>query len=75
MDRILGDISNWTYYVITGLVTSVIWLIRKVLTNERQVELLKKEIEIRNDHHKEIMAEIRSQLTELRADVKSAIGR
>jgi hypothetical protein len=75
MEKFIGDISNWTYYVVTGLIASVIWLIRKVVTNERQIELLKSEIALREQYKKERDDEIKSQLSELKNDIKSIVDK
>lgn len=45
-------------------------LVRKILTNEKQLELLKQQLALQEENRKERDAVIQSQLSELRDDVK-----
>jgi hypothetical protein len=67
---------NYLEYVVGGFVAAVFsgisWLIRRVLTNEKQIALMQAEIrdrDIRRQEDREIMNEIKSDLKEVKRDV------
>lgn len=67
---------NYIEYIVGGVVSSVFagitWLIRRVLTNEKQIALLQHEIrdrDIRRQEDREIMQEIKSDLKEVKRDI------
>ena len=43
-----------------SLIGGVVWLVRKVFTNEKQIALLEAEIKRRNEDIKEIKADVKS---------------
>ena len=65
-----SDLNTWLYGVASALAGFVFVLIRKVLTNEKQVELLKQQLTLQEESRKERDNYIQSQLSELRTDVK-----
>lgn len=71
IEKLIGDWSTWMYGLISGLVAGVIYLIRKINTNEKQIELLKQEIGIREETRLRSETEIKEHLRELRDDIKS----
>lgn len=75
MKLVWEDISVYLYGVISTLATAVIILVRKVLTNEKQLELLKQEIALREQHNKEVRDKIDASLTEIRTDIKLLMGK
>lgn len=75
MKLVWEDISVYLYGVISTLATAVVILVRKVLTNEKQLELLKQEITLREQHNKEVRDKIDSSLTEIRTDIKLLMGK
>lgn len=70
MEKIWEDLNMYVYGVISALATGVVLLVRKVITNERQIDLLRQEITIRNEAYQEANKEMKEQLSEIRADVK-----
>ncbi len=67
---------NYVEYIVAGVISSmfagVTWLIRRVLTNEKQIALLQSEIkdrDIRRQEDREIMQEIKSDLKEVKRDI------
>lgn len=69
-------ISDFVNYVIGAIVAAVFsgitWLVRRVLTNERQIALLQQEIkdrDTRRTEDREIMQEIKSDLKEVKRDI------
>lgn len=64
------NLNAWLYGIASALAGFVVLLIRKVLTNERQLELLKQQLNIQEENRKERDSQIQSQLSELRTDIK-----
>jgi hypothetical protein len=67
---------NYFEYIVGGLVAAVFsgisWLVRRVLTNEKQIELLQREIisrDARREEDREIMRDIQSDLKEVKRDI------
>lgn len=57
---------------IAAIFSGISWLIRRVLTNEKQIDLLHNEIkerDIRRQEDREIMNEIKTDLKEVKRDV------
>ena len=52
-DKVLTSIT-------VSLIGGVVWLVRKVFTNEKQIALLEAEIKRRNEDIKEIKADVKS---------------
>ena len=67
---------NYFEYIVGGLVAAVFsgisWLVRRVLTNEKQIALLQSEIisrDARREEDREIMRDIQSDLKEVKRDI------
>lgn len=67
---------DYINYIIGGVISSIFagitWLIRRVLTNEKQIALLQNEIkerDVRRQEDREIMQEIKSDLKEVKRDI------
>jgi sensor histidine kinase YesM len=67
---------NYLEYFVGAAVSSIFagitWLIRRVLTNEKQIALLQNEIkerDVRRQEDREIMNEIKSDLKEVKRDI------
>lgn len=67
---------NYLEYIIGGAIAAVFsgisWLIRRVLTNEKQIALLQTEIisrDERRNEDREIMKDIQSDLKEVKRDI------
>lgn len=58
--------SSFVSAVVAGFVGSFAWLVRRVLTNQRQIELLQAEI----NHRDKQRTEDREAMQDLRSDVK-----
>lgn len=74
MDRLWEDLNMYVYGVISALATGVVLLVRKVITNERQIDLLRQEITIRNETYQKANDEMKEQLSEIRLDVKQLMA-
>lgn len=67
---------NYLEYIVAGVISSmfagVTWLVRRVLTNEKQIALLQVEIkdrDVRRQEDREIMNEIKIDLKEVKRDI------
>ena len=67
---------NYLEYIVAGVISSmfagVTWLVRRVLTNEKQIALLQLEIkdrDVRRQEDREIMNEIKTDLKEVKRDI------
>lgn len=67
---------NYLEYIIGGAIAAVFsgisWLVRRVLTNEKQIALLQTEIisrDERRNEDREIMKDIQSDLKEVKRDI------
>lgn len=67
---------NYIEYIIGSAVAAIFsgisWLIRRVLTNEKQIALLQTEIrsrDVRRQEDREIMNEIKTDLKEVKRDI------
>lgn len=67
------SLQNFIYVVMGAIVGAFVLLIRKVLTNDTEIKLLKAEIQQRNEYREEKDEEFNNQLREIRADVKRLI--
>lgn len=57
---------------ISAVIAGITWLIRRVLTNEKQIALLQLEIrdrDVRRQEDREIMQEIKSDLKDVKRDI------
>lgn len=58
--------------LIAAFFAGITWLIRRVLTNEKQIALLQSEIkdrDVRRQEDREIMQEIKSDLKDVKRDI------
>jgi membrane protein involved in colicin uptake len=71
----ISDVNVWLYGIASSLAGAVVVLVRKVYTNEKQIQLLQAEITTREEYRKEKDEEIKEQLTEMRNDIKSLLSK
>ena len=67
---------NYVEYLVGTAISTIIagitWLIRRVLTNEKQIALLQLEIkdrDVRRQEDREIMNEIKTDMKEIKRDI------
>lgn len=53
MDRMLSLLENISTYLVTVIIGGVGWLIRRVITNQKQIELLQSELRNRERQREE----------------------
>ena len=52
--------SDWLLWIVAGIGGAITWLVRKVLTNEAQVDLIKQQIDKQDEERREMRADLRS---------------
>lgn len=67
------SLQNFIYVIMGAIVGAFVLLIRKVLTNDTEIKLLKAEINQRNEYREQKDEEFNNQLREIRSDVKRLI--
>lgn len=75
MSQWISELNTWVYGIVTGLLAGILYLVRKIHTNEKQIELLKQEIATREEYRKDNDTQIKEQLKELRDDIKSILNK
>lgn len=66
-----SNVNDWALWLVAGIATGIVYLVRRVFTNERQIELLKQELQSREDYRKERDNKLETQLLEMRTDIKT----
>jgi uncharacterized membrane protein (DUF106 family) len=67
------SLNNFIYIVMGAVAGAVAFLVRKVLTNDKQIALLEAEIKQRNEARMERDENLDNQLSEIRSDIKRLI--
>lgn len=65
-----SNVATWASVTILG---GMVWVVRRVFTNQKQIELLQADLKSREEmrqRDREDFAEVKSDLKELRQDVK-----
>lgn len=69
LDRILGRLEDIIIWVVTGILAAMasggLWFVRVVLTNQKQIELLRAELK----HRDQLRAEDREDIAEIKGAV------
>lgn len=68
-----ASLQNFIYVIMGSIVGAFVILIRKVLTNDTEIKLLKAEIAQRNEYREQKDEQFDSQLKEIRSDIKRLI--
>lgn len=73
-------ISDYIYHIYTAIISAIIagvtWLIRRVLTNQKEIAMLQQEIKTRDtrrDEDREILLRLQGTVEQLRHDFQSQI--
>ena len=72
-DYLASAAENVAAWAATGTAGGVVWLIRRVLTNQKQIELLQQELKARDEmrlRDREDMAELKTDMKETRQDIR-----
>lgn len=73
----LGKVENYVFWLATTVATGVIWLIRRVFTNQQQIEEMRKELAHRDrlrDEDRKVVQEVREDMKDTRDAVKRIEG-
>lgn len=68
-----SNVNTWLYGIAMTSLGGIIYLIRRVFTNQAEIELLKQRLELYEHYRKEQASEIKNQLIEIRADLKALV--
>ncbi len=68
-----ASLQNFIYVIMGSIVGAFVILIRKVLTNDTEIKLLKAEIAQRNEYREQKDEQFDNQLKEIRSDIKRLI--
>lgn len=66
-----SNVNTWLYGIAMTLLGGIIYLIRRVFTNQAEVELLKQRLELYEKYRAEQASLVHSQLIEIRTDIKT----
>lgn len=66
-----SSVNTWLYGTAAMLVGGVVYLVRRVFTNQAEINLMKQRLELYEHYRKEQTTEITNQLIEIRTDVKT----
>lgn len=66
-----SNVNTWLYGIVMTLIGGIVYLVRRVFTNQAELELLKQRLELYEHYRKEQTASIQNQLIEIRTDIKS----
>ena len=65
-----SNVNTWLFGIAMTLLGGIVYLVRRVFTNQAEIELLKQRLELYEHYRKEQTAEIKNQLIEIRTDLK-----
>lgn len=77
-DRLTDIATNFTSYLLVSMAAGVLWLIRRVLTNQAQIEMMQTELRHRDELRKAdrtAMQEMRDEMREIRKDIQRLFER
>lgn len=66
-----SNVNTWLYGTAMMLLGGIVYLVRRVFTNQAELELLKQRLELYEHYRKEQTSAIQNQLIEIRTDLKS----
>lgn len=66
-----SNVNTWLYGIAMTLLGGIVYLVRRVFTNQAEIELLKQRLELYEHYRKEQTSEIKNQLIEIRSDLKA----
>lgn len=61
-------------WIVAAILGGMLWLVRRVFTNQKQLELLRQELDTRDELRKrdrEDLLEVKSDLKEIRSDIRA----
>lgn len=70
-ERIHQFITDGSWQIVAALVGAITWLVRRVLTNQRQIEILQSALQVNERQRKADRDEIRDELRDVKTDVRA----
>jgi hypothetical protein len=74
IENIETAVSQFWAAIVTGVAGGLIWIVRRVFTNQKQIEAMQREFEVRDDRRKDDLAtvgRIEKGVDETRKDIKA----
>jgi len=66
-----SNVNTWLYGIVMTLLGGIIYLVRRVFTNQAEIELLKQRLDLYEHYRKEQTSAMQNQLLEIRTDIKT----
>lgn len=69
IERIEQASTGLLVAAVTGATSGAVWLVRRIFTNQKQIELLQQSLEVRDkqrDEDRQAMADVRKDVREVR---------
>lgn len=66
-----SNINTWLYGLAMTLLGGIIYLVRRVFTNQTEINLLTQRLDLYEHYRKEQTTAMHNQLIEIRTDIKS----
>lgn len=70
LDRVAEAAQSVIVWLVIGLLSGIWWLVRRILTNQKEIEMLRQEMRFRDEtrlRDREDIADIKAQLKEVHA--------
>lgn len=68
-----SNVNTWLYGMVMTLIGGIVYLVRRVFTNQAEINLIKEKMALHEQYRAERDKEIKEQLVEIRSDLKSWI--
>jgi hypothetical protein len=78
IERIEQASTGLLVTAITGAASGGVWLVRRIFTNQKQIEMLQKSLEDRDrqrDEDRAALADVRTDVREMRSEVREILHR
>jgi len=77
-EHIDGAIQSAGSWIAVSAISAILWLVRRIFTNQKQIELLSATLALREDERardREDLQEVKTDVKELRGDIKTLLIR
>ncbi len=76
-ERVEQITSHFWAYAVAAVGGFIVWLVRRIFTNQQEIELLKQSLQSRDkqrEEDREALHEVKSDVQEVRQDVKQIVN-